>query len=801
MKKIISVIIIFASFNFLIVAQDAGISDPVDGLIIHEDNRSTYFLTSDFDELRVEGWSVAGKVSWIKIYVDGYLDGSVSNPNSGSWYKDVEVTPGDFDLHLQVRCNYAGCALSGYTTSQRTITYVKPFETGDFYVEMTSDDKIKIHFYPYSTANFYYRVFRSTSPTGSLNAVGGWTQSNEVIDENANTPGQEYYYWIDVAIDNSGSYNSGIERLEYRSIVYPVELNLSSYNLNYTSAGGMQSINITSNVSWTATPSDSWITVSQNSGTGDATINISIGNTEESRSGTIIISGGGTTRIVNISQTGNPPTIQTLLPADNSFDIAVDANLQIIFNEEVNAVSGMHVNIYQSNGNLFSSIEATDSQISISNDVITINPTSDLEGGLDYYVLIDNGAFKDNSNNTFVGISSNSIWNFLTVAQTNPPDCPINVSANVVSTNEIEVSWDAVPLADYYHVLSCDETITYTTSNETTSLLVDNLNNSTTYDFAVKAENNVGLSAASACVSETTFCAHNWGDVTIYPNSTTAYGIVTIDGEPASDGDLVSVFVGGECRGIGDVILYDEVAYVTLNIQGTSIESLIFKVWSNSDCAELDVSLTVQSNPGGNLGYPPNYLQIAAEALAVGTNNLVQNITILNAQTECYNATNTITVAGSGTTVEIQSGGEAVFIAGEKIIFEEGFAAHSGSNVNAYITTTGDYCSSQQAMMTVNESTLGLEQNDDYLIEIQDDKQNIKIYPNPTTGIATIDFMGKETKADIQVLNFQGNIINKIECNKQLYAEINISSLPAGIYIIIIRTETEIIKRKIIRIN
>jgi len=164
----------------------------------------------------------------------------------------------------------------------------------------------------------------------------------------------------------------------------------------------------------------------------------------------------------------------------------------------------------------------------------------------------------------------------------------------------------------------------------------------------------------------------------------------------------------------------------------------------------------------------------------------LQNINVNDAQTECYNATNIITIAGSGTTVDINSGGEATIIAGEKIIFEEGFAAHSGSYVSAYITTTGDYCSSQASMMA-NENILEIEDDDGNISEIQDDNQIIKIYPNPTSGIATIDFMGKATKADIQVLNFQGNELFKLLCdNKDNF--------------VVIKTQTQLITKKIIRV-
>jgi len=178
----------------------------------------------------------------------------------------------------------------------------------------------------------------------------------------------------------------------------------------------------------------------------------------------------------------------------------------------------------------------------------------------------------------------------------------------------------------------------------------------------------------------------------------------------------------------------------------------------------------------------------------------IQDVTISNGETECYNATNTITVAGSGTTVDVNPGGEATFIAGNKIIFNPGFTAHLGSYSNAYITLTGEYCNQQQSMMAANSvinedggtKALNIDALDD-----ASDELVVNIYPNPTTGNFTIDFMGKETTADITVLNFQGNKIRSLECYNQVQAEVDISYLPAGMYIVIIKTETEIIKKKV----
>ncbi|MEE4355108.1 MAG: hypothetical protein V2I97_01475 [Desulfococcaceae bacterium] len=71
-----------------------------------------------------------------------------------------------------------------------------------------------------------------------------------------------------------------------------------------------------------------------------------------------------------------------------------------------------------------------------------------------------------------------------------------------------------------------------------------------------------------------------WEPVTC-TNSTTVYAEVTIDGNPAADGDPVGVFAdNGECRAVGQVFLLDDGrSCVSLLIQGESIETVNFKVY------------------------------------------------------------------------------------------------------------------------------------------------------------------------------------------------------------------------------
>ncbi|MEN8226152.1 MAG: C1 family peptidase, partial [Bacteroidota bacterium] len=106
-------------------------------------------------------------------------------------------------------------------------------------------------------------------------------------------------------------------------------------------------------------------------------------------------------------------------------------------------------------------------------------------------------------------------------------------------------------------------------------------------------------------------CEPGW-TVVYYTNSTTAYGIVTIDdlGTPASSGDLVGAFVDGECRGIGEVVIDGGIAYTTLVIQGEVVEQAEFRIWDASACATIFEAYCADTDPGGILGYPPDFLPI-----------------------------------------------------------------------------------------------------------------------------------------------------------------------------------------------
>jgi methionine-rich copper-binding protein CopC len=109
------------------------------------------------------------------------------------------------------------------------------------------------------------------------------------------------------------------------------------------------------------------------------------------------------------------PAIVNLTPANGATGVATDANLVLTFSEPVVIVEG--------DITLKNLTDATQTVIAITNDtlvsltgnVLTINPADNLTVGKQYAVQIDAGAIDDLANNPFAGIANDSSWSFTVV--------------------------------------------------------------------------------------------------------------------------------------------------------------------------------------------------------------------------------------------------------------------------------------------------------------------------------------------------------------------------------------------------
>jgi len=199
-------------------------------------------------------------------------------------------------------------------------------------------------------------------------------------------------------------------------------------------------------------------------------------------------------------------------------------------------------------------------------------------------------------------------------------------------------------------------------------------------------------------------------------------------------------------------------------------------------------------------GEVEDYRIVIADSVA--PNLTVQTVTVATGQSVCYNAVDSLKVAGFSpiilnTNVTVNSGGVTTFIAGHVILFQNGFKAYQGSIVNAYITTDSTYCNGYWPYLVSNPPSLpGLFA--DQSIHPGEDK-GISIFPNPTTGRLTIVFQNDHKEGMIRVMNFQGAKLYQANLKNQQRIELDISHLPSGIYLVMIQTDGKVIGRKIVK--
>lgn len=110
-----------------------------------------------------------------------------------------------------------------------------------------------------------------------------------------------------------------------------------------------------------------------------------------------------------------PPVIDSMVPADNSTDIAPPTELMAHFSKKVSiaGTATAYVKVISDNTPVASvQIKSTDLDPSGQNLKITLN--NPLAAGTAYYVLIDGNSFQDEYGNYFEGINDALTWNFTT---------------------------------------------------------------------------------------------------------------------------------------------------------------------------------------------------------------------------------------------------------------------------------------------------------------------------------------------------------------------------------------------------
>ena len=108
-----------------------------------------------------------------------------------------------------------------------------------------------------------------------------------------------------------------------------------------------------------------------------------------------------------------PPSIITLFPANGALNVATNLTASIMFNETVQKGTGNIVVKKLGDNSIIQTIDVTTAAVTVSGTNVSFN-LNGLPVNTGLYIEIDNGAFKDQSDNNFEGISGTGSWSFTT---------------------------------------------------------------------------------------------------------------------------------------------------------------------------------------------------------------------------------------------------------------------------------------------------------------------------------------------------------------------------------------------------
>lgn len=145
--------------------------------------------------------------------------------------------------------------------------------------------------------------------------------------------------------------------------------------------------------------------------------------------------------------------VQSTTPAFAATDVARNATIQINFKETTNLGSGSLI-LTNGQGDSRRIAIHDKSQVQLINSkndfgyyhTLTIDPQADLLGNSTYYLLLDEGALKDEANKALPGITNPNSYRFHTSADFTPPQLissqPANHSTNIAVDAGIELTFN-----------------------------------------------------------------------------------------------------------------------------------------------------------------------------------------------------------------------------------------------------------------------------------------------------------------------------------------------------------------------
>lgn len=163
----------------------------------------------------------------------------------------------------------------------------------------------------------------------------------------------------------------------------------------------------------------------------------------------------------------------------------------------------------------------------------------------------------------------------------------------------------------------------------------------------------------------------------------------------------------------------------------------------------------------------------------VPVNATIQDEIVPDGETTCYDARNTITVAGDGTFFIVQGGGNATMVAGENIRYLPGTLVEQDGYLHGYIAVDSQYCSAKSPSFVAAVAGRGEglpEHNPSFF----------RVSPNPNNGHFILEVLGNKEMAEvnIDIFNMHGVKLGSEVLQGEKYQKFSLEQEPSGIYFI-----------------
>lgn len=592
--------------------------------------------------------------------------------------------------------------------------------------------------------------------------------------------------------------------------------------------GSIDSFIITSNIEWTLSSSETWLTLNPTSGSGDGSISLTAQKNLDTSTRTAIISVSGTgvtSKSVTVTQGGAPAYLNisaSMIQA--GFQEGLDSTINISSNTDwtvTDDVDWITVGHESGSGNETLTVSYSANMlattrsgtITISGTGVSSQTVTITQSGMKT-LSVSPSEFTFMSGFVVITVTSNTSWTVffdewiqvtpssgegnMTLMAYIPENCECSPRFGKICFTGVDVDTQCVKIEQYQTIMPS----VVWPSPQNVGSAAGNINFS--YD-AGPCINVPHVYSASSWLTSQSF---DGGVLTV---SFTTNALTT-----TREGELI---FQDRCGNLFAATIIQEGAPVYIDVSSSTLQVGYQE--------ESTVTLNVTSNTEWTVAIPETWLTVSSSS---GTGDASLIITAKE-NTNITTRLSTITISGNGVpskTVTITQEGAPPFLETSVASLPLGSAedasgtfditsntswsvsssetwltvANASGSANETVTVTAQKnptINTRNATVTIKatglaDKTIIISQAGSPTGIMDSEGGQIRIYPNPATKRLFIE--GIISEVQISVYDLHGRLVLKREINGRV---IDISNLPSGVYSIVMESNNEIIKRKVVK--